>query len=122
MTLKNIKKGDVLVDRDKEERFVLARIGDLLVLSSNRNSDEFYLWETTKELESWGYTLKQPDWKPSLGDEYYFFDLYGEKDVDVWDNDKSDKWLYKTGNCFPRTAEGLLAVKEYKLKLLSLKE
>jgi hypothetical protein len=32
MTLKNIKKGDVLIDKDGDEQTVLARLDDLVAL------------------------------------------------------------------------------------------
>lgn len=59
-TLKDIQKGDVIRDSYVENRKVLLRIEDCVLLSSYSNHDYAATWFTIKELENKGFTLSDP--------------------------------------------------------------
>ena len=43
-------------------------------------------------------------WKPKVGDNYYYIDLFLDVVDDIWSDDRMDALVYTSGNCF-RTKE-----------------
>jgi len=106
-----MKKGDLILSRDDENYIhkIMAVFGDIYLVSFSYQHDRGYLWYTKTELEK-GFTLKESaPWEPALDKRYWFIRDYGGSNPDIqtdtWDNEKTDNYRLKTGNCFQTEEE-----------------
>ena len=44
-------------------------------------------------------------WKPEIGDNYYYIDLFLDVIDDIWSDDRMDALVYTSGNCFKTKEE-----------------
>ena len=44
-------------------------------------------------------------WKPKIGDNYYYIDLFLDVIDDIWSDDRMDALVYTSGNCFKTKEE-----------------
>jgi len=72
------------------------------------------LQDELEELKAAKIEAEQPKrWKPQCGESYWLVDEFGTKVHYTFRNDRDDKWLYLTGNCFKTAKEA----EEYKKQI-----
>ena|SRR3990167_8211088 len=118
------KQGDILVNKNGEERKVLGVCGDVYFMSFENEfesaSDTIWI---KRDLDNAGYTLKQQPWKPKEEEEYWFIANDGiihsykrVQGVKDWDEDR-----LQFGNIFPTKEKAEEARDKVKALLLSLR-
>lgn len=115
-TLDDVKKGDVLVDRDGAKWVVVARTGQVVLLCAESNAIP---WPFTIDLlKERNYKFAdQPAerWKPGDGDKYYYVDVDGFVDFSTFDSGVGFKHrTIEIGNCFETAEEAEKAAEELK--------
>lgn len=115
-TLDDVKKGDVLVDRDGAKWVVVARTGQVVLLCAESNAIP---WPFTIDLlKERNYKFAdQPAerWKPEDGEWYENVDEFCEVNEASWRDDDIDNKRWNLGNCFKKgSAEAQKAASELK--------
>ena len=116
-TLDDVKKGDVLVDRDGAKWVVVARTGQVVLLCAESNAIP---WPFTIDLlKERNYKFAdQPEerWKPEGMYWYVEENSKGEfyAENTYWTNDKIDNKLWERGNCFKTKEEAEKAAEDLK--------
>ena len=75
-TLEGLVPGDVVLDEDGEERTVIERLSQSVLLSDLGERDMAYCWYTFSDLKELGYTVKsapkeEPKDFPQFSDAFY---------------------------------------------------
>lgn len=82
---------DILVDTKNETRY------------STEEEKQFLLDAMHEYGKDWDADKKQIvdyKWKPKIGDNYYYIDLFLDVVDDIWSDDRMDDLVYTSGNCF----------------------
>lgn len=103
--------------------FYISERGDLFYDDSN-NGIKAYCHKTLEKfpniLTDWFEEIKEMNWKPKTGDEYWTIYNDGSIDGNTWHDDCIDKERYEVGNCY-RTEEDAEHAKKVQIARTKIK-
>ena len=108
-----IKKGDVMIDRDKREVRIIETLGEIYFLSGWSKEDTGYIF-TINQIVMDNYELLTPEWSASNlqdGDRYYYID-YHSVEWTLWKNSSTDLFRLKMGLIVENEEAGRAKIKE----------
>jgi hypothetical protein len=115
-TLYNLAVGDVVV-KDGEEHTVLEVLTQSCLLSSSGEIEVAANWNTFKELEDRGYTVKpktKKKWAPKMSTGYYCPDVADSDKYlySIWENDSYDNHRLAYNLVFQTKEEAIARTEE----------
>ena len=118
-TLEGLVPGDVVLDEDGEERTVIERLPQSVLLSRSQILEGVFGWFTITELKNDGYSVKsankeEPQTFPQIGDTFYRINSQGKIIAACWVDDQRQHNIKEYGNVFKTEAEAEEALEKIK--------